>query len=115
MPSESNVTIQDMIATLKSPAILGQHFFIPNPNESPNSPALVPEWDFTSSSQDANAFFIGEKTGDLPAPTGYSDVDWLSLSNVQGGLADYIYRVDTRSGQPPSSVSSLQVVKVFRA
>ena len=47
---------------------------------------------------------IGAKVGDLPAPTGPSDIDWLQVKNVQGELATTLYRVDTKAGQPPSSV-----------
>ena len=49
---------------------------------------------------------IGAKAGDLPAPTGPSNIDWLQVKNVQGELANTLYRVDTKGGQPPSSVWS---------
>jgi hypothetical protein len=47
---------------------------------------------------------IAAKAGGMPAPTGAKDVDWLLLNSVQGKLATQVYRVDTRSGQPPASV-----------
>ncbi|KZP25027.1 hypothetical protein FIBSPDRAFT_856406 [Athelia psychrophila] len=81
---------------------------------APKTPeALIahPKWDFTSNvdAGNANAFVIGAKTGDLPAPTGTSDVDWLQLKAVEGDLASTVYRTDTRGGQPPASVSCLSL------
>ena len=102
------MTASDMIKLLSKapePFVLGQHYFIPNPI---TGSGLSPKWDFTSAALagNANAFVVGAKTGDVPAPTGASDVDWLSLKNVQGELATQIFRVATKGGQPPSSVRS---------
>jgi len=105
----ASLTAQDIIQKLGSrPIILGQHYFVANPLPAPGSPALSPKWDFTSDSEKGNAqaFVIGAKVGDLPAPTGKSDVDWLQLKSVEGELASTIYRVDTKSGQPPSSCTA---------
>lgn len=101
------VTAQSVIQILgTNPAVLGQHYYVTNPVSA--SPAVSPKWDFTSNADKGNAeaFVIGAKAGDLPAPTGSSDIDWLQVKNVQGELADTLYRVDTKAGQPPSSVCS---------
>jgi hypothetical protein len=81
---------------------MGQHYFV----TSPSGTGLSPVWDFRAASAQGNpnAFVLGAKVGDLPAPTGSSDVDWLQLKNVSGSLATSVYRVDTRGGQPPASV-----------
>ena len=96
-------TIQDLTKeNEQDPAVLGQHYFISN------GTATAPKWDFTSASEcgNAEAYSVGAKIGDLPVPG--SNVDWLSLESVEGDLADLIYRVDTRSGLPPASVSILR-------
>ncbi|PSR90833.1 hypothetical protein PHLCEN_2v4802 [Hermanssonia centrifuga] len=83
--------------------VLGQHYFITNPI---TGSGLSPKWDFTSASKagNANAFVVGARTGDIPSPTDPAvNIDWLSLSGVQGDLADQIFRVQTRGGQPPTS------------
>ena len=103
-----SLTAQEVINKLnRQPTVLGQHYFVPNANTTAGNPALSPKWDFTSNAEKGNAqaFFIGAKVGDLPAPTGKGDVDWLQLKNVAGKLADTVYRVDTKGGQPPASVS----------
>ncbi|KAK2460555.1 hypothetical protein APHAL10511_007025 [Amanita phalloides] len=101
------ITIQDVIEGLGSaPVVLGQHYFVPNPKMSPyGGPAAVPKWDFTSASEKGkkNAYILGSVVGDLQAPTGIDDVDWLFVKNVSGHLADFIYRVDTKSGQLPAT------------
>lgn len=69
---------------------LGLHYFITNPV---TGSGLSPEWDFTSTGSNAgnkNAFVVAAKVGDLPAPTGSADVDWLSLKNVEGDLATQV-------------------------
>ncbi|KAF8202499.1 hypothetical protein BJ912DRAFT_444183 [Pholiota molesta] len=81
--------------------LMGQHYFV----TSPSGTGLSPVWDFRAASAQGNpnAFVLGAKVGDLPAPTGSQDVDWLQLKNVSGSLATSVYRVDTRGGQPPAS------------
>jgi hypothetical protein len=104
-----SVTAQEIITKLgSSPPVLGQHYFVPNPNPAPGSPALSPKWDFTSGAKKGNpqAFVIGAKTGDIPAPSGKNDIDWLQLKKVQGELADVLYRVATKAGQPPASCTA---------
>ena len=101
----SDVTAQSVIQILgDKPFVLGRHYYVPNPVAA--TPAISPKWDFTSDADKGNAeaFVIGAKVGDLPAPTGPSDIDWLQVKNVQGELATTLYRVDTKAGQPPSSV-----------
>ncbi|KDQ31887.1 hypothetical protein PLEOSDRAFT_1034910 [Pleurotus ostreatus PC15] len=86
-----------------TPTILGQHYFITNPI---TGSGLSPKWDFTSQGAtkgNPDAFVVGARSGGVPAPTGPQDIDWLFLTGVQGQLADQIYRVDTRGGQPPAT------------
>lgn len=82
--------------------LLGAHYFV----TSPSGTGLSPVWDFRGASAkgNPNAFVLAAKVGDLPAPTGSQDVDWLQLKNVTGELATSIYRVNTKGGQPPASV-----------
>ncbi|GJE92675.1 hypothetical protein PsYK624_088300 [Phanerochaete sordida] len=100
----ASFTPQELISDLAvfHPAIvLGQHYFIANPTGG-----LSPKWDFTSASLAGHpdAFVVGARTGDVPAPTNPAvNVDWLSLKNASGDLATAIYRVQTRGGQPPTS------------
>jgi len=81
--------------------LMGSHYFQP----SPSGTGLSPVWDFRAASAkgNANAFVLAAKVGDLPAPTGPNDVDWLQLKSVSGSLATQIYRTDTRGGEPPAS------------
>ena len=102
-------TVIKALAHLHSSIILGQHYFVPNAAGT----ALTPKWDFTSASEAGhpNAFVIGAKTGDIPAPTNPTiNVDWLSLSGASGDLANQIFRLETNGGQPPSSVSCPSIV-----
>jgi hypothetical protein len=98
----SSFTAQDVITILgNQPVVLGQHYFVPN------SPAPSPKWDFTSDSEkgDPDAFIVAAGVGNIPSPDGKNDVTWVQLKNVQGKLADAVYRVKTVGGQPPVSVS----------
>ena len=108
----SDFTTQQFISALgNNPLVLGQHYYVPNPKPTTGSPAVSPKWDFTSDAEQghAEAFVIGAKSGSLPAPTGSHDIDWVQLRNVEGQLADTIYRVDTRGGQPPATVSRVRL------
>jgi hypothetical protein len=103
----SSLTISEMIKALsyvKNPIVLGEHYFVTNPV---TGTGLSPRWDFTSHAfkRNHNAFVVGNKVGDLAAPTGSQDIDWLYLTAAQGKLANEVYRTDTRLGQPPASVS----------
>ncbi|KAK0203604.1 hypothetical protein DFS33DRAFT_1274773 [Desarmillaria ectypa] len=80
--------------------LLGEHFFITNPI---TGTGISPKWDFTATTENSEAFVVGNGTARSPAPTGSQDVDWLSLDRVLGKLADEVYRIDTRAGQPPAS------------
>ncbi|KAI0760143.1 hypothetical protein C8Q74DRAFT_1372087 [Fomes fomentarius] len=99
--------IQDIIArlaTTNSPLVLGQHYFVTNPV---TGTGISPKWDFTSSGKlkgNADAFVIGAPKGNIPAPSNpQQNVPWLDIRNVQGKLADQIFRFDTVGGQPPAS------------
>lgn len=99
-------TTEQFISALgKRPIVLGQHYYVPNPQPTMGSPVVSPKWDFTSDAEQGNpeAFVIGAKVGDIPAPTGSNNIDWVQLRNVEGQLADTVYRVDTKGGQPPAS------------
>ncbi|KZP25028.1 hypothetical protein FIBSPDRAFT_783924 [Athelia psychrophila] len=97
--------ITDLIA---DPAILGQHYYVDNPAPAPGASAESPKFDFTSAVEkgNSNAFVVGAKVGDLPAPTGPSDIDWVQLKEVAGQLAGTVFRTNTRGGQPPKSCSA---------
>ena len=105
--SSSFLTTSGLMSTLgASPAVLGQHFFIPNPV---TGTGISPSFDFRAASQkgNPNGFVTCAKSGDIASPTGSKDVDWLFLTPIQGGLAKDVFRIDTKAGQPPSSVSLL--------
>ncbi|KAK0458708.1 uncharacterized protein EV420DRAFT_1479407 [Desarmillaria tabescens] len=80
--------------------LLGEHFFITNPI---TGTGISPEWDFTATLGNTDAFVVANETGTSPAPTGSQDVAWLSLVRILGELAKEVYRTDTRAGQPPAS------------
>ncbi|KAJ3998791.1 putative malate dehydrogenase [Lentinula boryana] len=82
--------------------VLGEHYFVVNPV---TGSGLNPKWDFTSHAFAGNpdAYVVGSKVDDVPAVTGTSDIDWLYLKNLTGSLANEIYRIETRGGQPPAS------------
>lgn len=82
--------------------IFAQHFF----GASPSGSGVSPVFDARATSQKGNpdAFILASKSGDIAAPTGSQDVDWLELTNVSGSLAKTVLRLDTKYGQPPSSV-----------
>jgi len=100
------VTPEAIIAALhyaETPAILGQHYYVPNPV---TGVGVSPKWDFTSQGANAgnpNAFVVAARVASLSAPTGTSDIDWVSLTSLTGELAQEIYRIDTRGGQPPAT------------
>jgi len=80
---------------------LGNHYFQPNPSGT----GLSPVWDFRAggAKNDPNAYVLAAKIGDLVAPVGSPNVDWLQLKSVSGSLATQIYRTDTRGGVAPTS------------
>lgn len=92
------------------PQVLGQHFYVPNPRPTAGGPATSPKWDFTSDSErgKSDAFVIAASVGTLLAPNSKDDINWVQLKKIEGQLAGNLYRVDTKGGQPPTSVSSLR-------
>lgn len=99
------ITVNDVIKDLGgSFVVLGQHYFVTNPF---TGSGVSPTFDFRAASKkgEADAFVIANKTGDLPAPTGSQDVDWLELTGAIGDLAKHVFRIDTKAGQAPLSVS----------
>ncbi|KAF7318715.1 hypothetical protein HMN09_00383400 [Mycena chlorophos] len=97
-------TIQALIAALSpyhASFVLGQHYFIPAASGS----GITAVWDFRASFPgNDDALVLGSKVGDVPAPTGPPDVDWLSLNGMPGhdGLATQIFRVSSVGGLPPA-------------
>jgi len=63
---------------------------------------LSPKFDFTQTTHKPDDFVISAKIGDIPSPNGNSNVDWLELTNVDGGLGE-VYRIGTKAGKPPST------------
>lgn len=101
-PSESNL-INELCHKFKIP-LLGYHYFI-NDNGT-----LRPKFDLTSTGPNKgnpDAFVVASKAIGVPAPNSAQDVDWLELKALSGKLADAVFRVYTKGGQPPTSVSSL--------
>jgi Protein of unknown function (DUF3455) len=103
----SFITTDQIISTFgsKSP-VLGQHYFIDNPD---GSSTISPVWDFTTGAEKGNAagFILAAVVNELPAPTGSDDVNWVQLKRIDGELADAVYRVDTKAGQPPAEVNKI--------
>jgi hypothetical protein len=102
--SDSPIVAMSSFAPLKNAQLLGQHFFIQNATGN----GISPVWDFRANAfaGNPNAFVLAAEVGDIPAPTGASDVDWVSLKGLQGDLATQVFRVETKSGQPPASCTS---------
>jgi hypothetical protein len=100
-----NATPQQVVDSIGPFRLLGHHYFITNPI---TGTGLSPKWDFTEALHNSNAFVVGNKTGDLPAPTGSADVDWLMLNAVEGKLAKQVFRIYTKGGSAPTSVSLLK-------
>ncbi|KAI9435983.1 hypothetical protein H4582DRAFT_2079113 [Lactarius indigo] len=91
---------QEFQAKFKVP-VLGQHYFIANPDKS-----LAPVWDFradgaTKGNQDA--IIVAAVAGDIPPPDGPPNVDWVELTNKSGKLASKVFRVNTIAGDPPQT------------
>jgi len=104
--ANNQVTVNDVIDALGGDSVvLGQHYFVINPV---TGTGLSPQFDFRAASQkgDPNAFVTTSKVGDIPAPTGTQDVDWLELVNIRGDLAKTVFRLTTRAGQPPASCAA---------
>ena len=102
--ASTSVTTQQVIQYFSSsPVVFGQHYFIEY------NGALAPTFDARAGEDagNATAFAVMSKVGSLTAPTGSADVPWLKLANAgEGSLAQGALRIDTKAGQPPSSVSS---------
>ncbi|KAL5531516.1 hypothetical protein ACEPAG_4393 [Sanghuangporus baumii] len=98
-----NNDIANIVETFVEKAfpVFADHYFI----TSPSGTGISPVFDARSTSHkgDPNAFVLAARAGDLAAPTGSQDIDWLQLSNVQGDLAKTVLRIDTQRGQPPPS------------
>ncbi|KAF9459662.1 hypothetical protein BDZ94DRAFT_997925 [Collybia nuda] len=93
--------IIDLLHDSNSPNILGQHYIIKNPITGIGG---VPKWDFSSQGEhNPDAWVLAAPAAGMPAPTGTQDVPWIALNNIQGALADQVYRVDTKGGQPANT------------
>ncbi|CAE6439288.1 unnamed protein product [Rhizoctonia solani] len=98
------------------PVTLGDHYFIPNP--AVNGTGLTPVFDFRAGVKkgDPTGFVAVKKLGGTPSPAGSSNVDWLMLENIGGAiggsLANIVMRVDTKSGQPPTSCAPNATISV---
>ncbi len=89
--------------------LVGYHYFI-NDNGT-----LRPKFDFTSAGStkgNPDAFVVATKAVDVPAPRN-CDIDWLELTALSGKLADEVFRVYTRAGRPPTSVSSFRLYLTY--
>ena len=100
-PSESNLA-NEFSHEFNIP-LVGYHYHI-NDNGT-----LLPAFDLTSAGPtkgNPDAFVVTTKAVDVPAPDSRHDIDWVELKGLSGKFADAVFRVDTRGGQPPTSVSS---------
>jgi len=96
-------TVISLLHSTDTPAILGQHYYVPNPI---TGTGVNPKWDFTSqgvTKGNTNAYVVAAKVAGLAAPTGKQDIDWVQLRSIAGSLATDVYRTDTRGGQPDAS------------
>ena len=86
--------------------VFGTHYFVDYAD------TILPKFDFTSVGPYAgnpDAFVVGTRVAGIPAPNSARDIDWIELNAVEGKFADKVYRVETRGGQPPTSVSSVRL------
>jgi len=91
--------INELLYEFNTP-LIGYHYFI-NDTGTP-----APKFDFTSvgpTKGNPDAFVVGTKAADVPAPNSARDIDWLELKAVSGKVADVVFRVETREGRPPTS------------
>ncbi|KAK7027529.1 hypothetical protein VNI00_015162 [Paramarasmius palmivorus] len=97
---------------LKPEYIVGRHYFITNPI---TGSGLSPKWDLISAFQNDDAYVVGAKKENVPAvsPRPDVDVDWLYLNNVEGDLANEIFRTNTSGGQPPASCTPGESASVW--
>ncbi|TDL23783.1 hypothetical protein BD410DRAFT_150392 [Rickenella mellea] len=112
MFNRTNVSATKLITMMAaSESVLGQHVFVTNPV---TGTGISPQFDFRSASRkdDPNAYVIASKVGNIAAPTGKQDVDWLSLMNARGSLSTQILRLNTRGGQPPSHCQEGSTISV---
>ncbi|KAG9090838.1 hypothetical protein FS749_000256 [Ceratobasidium sp. UAMH 11750] len=99
-----------------TPLTLGYHYFIPNP--APNAAGLSPEFDFRAGVKkgDPTGFVVAKKIASSPSPAGPTNVDFLVLQNIGGGiggsLANTVMRLDTKGGQPPASCTPNSTIAV---
>ncbi|KAG8731692.1 hypothetical protein FRC11_002898 [Ceratobasidium sp. 423] len=78
--------------------VLGEHYFIPQDG------AIAPKFDFSKSQgENDDTFVVGRQVGGTPSPEGSQNIAWLELERTSGQLSKYIFRVNTRGGQPPQS------------
>ncbi|KAH7317511.1 hypothetical protein B0J17DRAFT_348289 [Rhizoctonia solani] len=82
---------------------LGKHYFVAQDG------SIAPKFDF---SQSGNGYTVAKKIGGATSPDGSQNVDWLELQSTSGSLAKYVFRVNTRGGQPPASCSAGQSLTI---
>jgi hypothetical protein len=97
-PNDPNLTLQ--ISDDFGIPHIGLHYFIGD-----DKGGIAPVWDFRDT-LGPNAVIVAAVTADLPEP--FPDVDWLSLDNVSGDLADFVLRLYAVGGDPPPIVSILR-------
>ena len=99
-PSDSNL-INELPYKFNTP-LIGYHYFVNDTG------TLAPKFDFTSAGStkgNPDAFVVGTRAAGAPAPNSARDIDWLELKAVSGKVADEVFRVETRGGRSPTSVS----------
>ncbi|PAV19911.1 malate dehydrogenase [Pyrrhoderma noxium] len=107
--NSTSTTPEEFVKHLRRYPVLAQHYFIKNPSGS----GLSPFFDARSVTGNPDKYAMVSKSGDVPAPSGSQDVDWLQLTAVQGELAKTIMRLETKYGQPqPSCVPGSEDISV---
>ncbi|VDB88881.1 unnamed protein product [Peniophora sp. CBMAI 1063] len=110
--SASSQTALEFIDTIGHRSfVLGQHYFIANPTAGG---ANEPKFDFTNDrlAGDTQAFAVSSRAGDIVAPTGSGDIDWLLLNTTSGDLAQQIFRIATVGGTDASACTAGETASV---
>jgi hypothetical protein len=98
--------IQSIIGSFK----FGNHYF---QKLSATAALANPVFDLRSTKK--GDFVALSKVTSVPSPVDpASTVAWVELKNVQGSLAQTVFRVETAGGQPPTSVSELTAFLIQR-
>lgn len=94
-------------------AVSGQ-FSMNSTQQNGDNGTLVPVWNMTSSQPSADTgdtnvveiiIIIGDETQSAPSSDGTQNLDWAEYQ-TSGGWINTMYGVETKGGQPPTTVST---------